>query len=55
MEYGFAENGAGTRFSYMNEYELPGGPFGRMAGKAVARVTQKELEGSLQRLKKLVE
>jgi carbon monoxide dehydrogenase subunit G len=55
VEYGFAENGGGTRFSYMNEYELPGGPFGRMAGKAVARVTQKELDGSLERLKKLVE
>jgi hypothetical protein len=39
----------------MNEYELPGGRLGRFAGRAVSRVTQKELDGSLQRLKQLVE
>jgi carbon monoxide dehydrogenase subunit G len=53
--YEFEENGAGTTFSYVNEYDLPGGALGRMAGRAVSRVTQKELEGSLQRLKQLVE
>jgi carbon monoxide dehydrogenase subunit G len=53
--YDFAENGAGTRFSYVNEYDLPGGPLGRFAGRAVSKVTEKELEGSLQRLKSLVE
>jgi carbon monoxide dehydrogenase subunit G len=55
--YGFNPNGDGskTTFSYTNEYDLPGGPLGRMAGRAVARITQKELEGSLQRLKSLVE
>jgi carbon monoxide dehydrogenase subunit G len=55
--YGFSSDGdgTGTRFSYTNEYDLPGGPLGRMAGRAVARITQKELEGSLQRLKSLVE
>ena len=53
--YEFAENGRGTRFSYVNEYDLPGGPFGRVAGRAVSKVTEKELEGSLQRLKSLVE
>jgi carbon monoxide dehydrogenase subunit G len=53
--YGFHEDGQGTRFSYTNEYDLPGGPLGRVAGRAVARITQKELEGSLQRLKSLVE
>ena len=25
-------NGSGTRFSYLNEYSLPGGPLGNMAG-----------------------
>jgi hypothetical protein len=44
-----------TDFSYVNEYDLPGGPLGRVAGHAVSRVTQKELDGSLQRLKQLVE
>ncbi len=55
VEYLFAENGDGTRFSYMNQYDLPGGPLGRFAGKAVSRVTEKELDGSLARLKRLVE
>jgi uncharacterized membrane protein len=53
--YSFDEDGRGTRFSYMNKYDLPGGPVGRVAGHAVARVTEKELDGSLQRLKSLVE
>jgi carbon monoxide dehydrogenase subunit G len=53
--YELEGNGAGTRFSYLNEYDLPGGALGRIAGRAVSRVTQKELEGSLQRLKSLVE
>ena len=55
VEYRFDPNGGGTKFSYVNEYDLPGGPLGRVAGRAVARVTQKELDGSLQRLKQLVE
>jgi carbon monoxide dehydrogenase subunit G len=55
VEYRFNSNDGGTDFSYVNEYDLPGGPLGRFAGKAVARVTQKEVEGSLQRLKQLVE
>jgi carbon monoxide dehydrogenase subunit G len=53
--YELEKNGDGTKFSYLNEYDLPGGALGRIAGRAVARVTQKELEGSLQRLKSLVE
>jgi carbon monoxide dehydrogenase subunit G len=53
--YELEGNGAGTRFSYLNEYDLPGGALGRFAGRAVSRVTQKELDGSLQRLKSLVE
>jgi carbon monoxide dehydrogenase subunit G len=53
--YELEENGGGTTFSYLNEYDLPGGALGRFAGRAVSRVTQKELEGSLQRLKSLVE
>jgi carbon monoxide dehydrogenase subunit G len=55
VEYRFAENGAGTRFSYMNQYELPGGVLGRLAGRPVSIVTGRELDGSLQRLKSLVE
>ena len=55
VEYRFDANDGGTDFSYVNEYDLPGGPLGRVAGHAVSRVTQKELDGSLQRLKQLVE
>jgi hypothetical protein len=53
--YRFDENEHGTRFSYMNQYDLPGGVFGRMAGRAVSRVTEKELDGSLQKLKSMLE
>lgn len=50
-----ADGHGGTRFSYTNEYELPGGPLGKMAGPAVRRVTAGELDESLRRLKALVE
>jgi carbon monoxide dehydrogenase subunit G len=55
VEYGFAPNEDGTRFSYMNQFELPGGPLGRLAGRTLTRITTRELDGSLERLKKLVE
>ena len=55
VEYRFDSNDGGTNFSYVNEYDLPGGALGRVAGRAVSRVTQKEVDGSLQRLKQLVE
>ena len=45
----------GTRFSYANEYGLPGGPLGRIAGPMVARATKGEMEASLEKLRKLVE
>ena len=53
--YKFEPNGANTRFSYTNEYDLPGGAFGRVAGRAVSRVTTREVEGTLRRLKALLE
>lgn len=55
VEYRFTRDADGTRFSYVNEYELPGGPLGRLAGRTLARVTAKELDETLQRLKSLVE
>jgi acetyl-CoA C-acetyltransferase len=48
-------NGTGTRFSYLNEYSLPGGPLGNMAGPMVRRVTGKEVDATLQKLKELLE
>jgi carbon monoxide dehydrogenase subunit G len=53
--YSIEARGQRTRFSYLNEYELPGGPLGRLAGPAVRRVTARVAEGSLQRLKALLE
>jgi carbon monoxide dehydrogenase subunit G len=53
--YELEPNQDGTHFSYTNQFDLPGGPLGRMAGSAVKRVTAKELDGSLQKLKELVE
>ena len=55
IEYAFSAEDGRTEFSYLNRYDLPGGALGRIAGRTVARVTQKELDGSLQRLKSLVE
>jgi uncharacterized protein YndB with AHSA1/START domain len=53
--YEFEPNATGTRFKYLNEYRLPGGPFGRLAGTAVSRVTAKELDATLARLKHILE
>lgn len=53
--YDFDARDGGTRFSYANEYELPGGAAGRMAGRSVARAAQREMARSLERLKGVVE
>ena len=53
--YEFTRDGDGTLFSYLNEYDLPGGPLGNLAGAAVKRVTGRELDGSLERLRAIVE
>jgi carbon monoxide dehydrogenase subunit G len=54
--YGLEPNGdGGTRFSYTNEYDLPGGPLGKLAGRTVAGVARREADKSLERLKKLLE
>lgn len=53
--YDLAERDGGTRFSYLNEYELPGGAAGRIAGRAVSAAAGREVERSLERLKQLLE
>jgi carbon monoxide dehydrogenase subunit G len=56
VEYGFERNGDGsTRFSYMNEYDLPGGPLGKLAGRSVSGVARREADRTLERLKNLIE
>ncbi len=53
--YELAPDGGGTHFSYTNEYDLPGGPLGRLAGPVIGRATAGELDRSLERLRRLVE
>ncbi len=55
VTYELEPSGTGTHFSYANEYDLPGGPLGRIAGPMVARVTTGELDRSLDKLRNLVE
>jgi uncharacterized protein YndB with AHSA1/START domain len=56
VTYELAPNGdGGTRFTYTNEFALPGGPLGRVAGPVVRKVTAGEIENSLSRLRDLVE
>lgn len=53
--YEFEARDGGTRFSYANEYAVPGGPAGKLAGRAVARAARREMRRSLDRLKNLLE
>jgi carbon monoxide dehydrogenase subunit G len=53
--YEFDERDGGTRFSYSNEYHLPGGPLAHLAEPVVRRVTARELDDTLEKLKQLVE
>ena len=54
--YELSENGdGGTRFSYLNEYALPGGPAGRLAGRAIMKASGREADKTLERLKELCE
>ena len=48
-------NGNGCTFSYTNEYDLPGGPAGKLAGRAIVGASGGEADRSLERLKALVE
>jgi uncharacterized protein YndB with AHSA1/START domain len=49
-----ARNG-GTSFSYMNDWKMPGGPAGKLAGRALMRASGAEADKSLERLKKFIE
>jgi carbon monoxide dehydrogenase subunit G len=47
--------GSGVMFSYVNEYDLPGGPVGKVAGRAIVGASGGEADKSLERLKRLIE
>jgi carbon monoxide dehydrogenase subunit G len=54
--YEISKNGgSGCTFSYVNEYDLPGGPAGKLAGRAIVGASGGEADRSLKKLKKLVE
>lgn len=54
--YDLESNGnGGTRFSYTNEYDVPGGPIGKVAGRALTSVSGKEADATLKRLKEFIE
>jgi uncharacterized protein YndB with AHSA1/START domain len=53
--YELSPNNGGTDFSYLNQYDLPGGPAGRRAGRALMRAAGGEADRSLVRLKALIE
>jgi uncharacterized protein YndB with AHSA1/START domain len=54
--YELSSNGdSATHFTYLNEYELPGGIAGKIAGRAVQAASGREADKTLKRLKKLVE
>ena len=57
ISYELLPTSAGSRFRYTNEFELPGGPLGRIAGAAFAgsRVPVREMDRSLERLRALLE
>jgi carbon monoxide dehydrogenase subunit G len=51
----FHNGGGNTRFHYTNEYHLPLGPLGRVAGRAIVGASETEADKTLGRLKALVE
>ena len=54
--YELSSNGdGGTRFSYMNEYALPGGAVGKLAGRGIVKASGGAADESLERLKELCE
>src|SRR5688500_15500283 len=50
-----SKGNGGTTFSYLNEYDIPGGPLGKVAGKAIVAASGGEADGSLKRLKANIE
>ena len=54
--YELEPNGdGGTKFSYTNEYDVPGGPVGKVAGRALVSASGGEADATLGRLKDFIE
>jgi carbon monoxide dehydrogenase subunit G len=55
VSYDLEPRGNGTCFNYVNEYDLPGGPLGKLGGKAFESTAVKEADRTLVKLKGLLE
>jgi uncharacterized protein YndB with AHSA1/START domain len=56
ISYALRESGEGTVFEYENEFDMPGGKVGKLAGRAFnAASGNREAKKSLKRLKELLE
>ena len=55
VAYDLEDAGGATRFNYVNEYDFPGGPLGRLGAKAFERTAGKEADKTLEKLKGLLE
>jgi uncharacterized protein YndB with AHSA1/START domain len=55
VEYGLTPAGDGTRFRYVNELALPGGPLALRAAPVVAAEAGREVDETLRRLAALLE
>ena len=55
VSYDLEPRGDGTCFNYLNEYELPGGPLGKLGAKAFEKTAAKEADRTLVKLKGLLE
>jgi uncharacterized protein YndB with AHSA1/START domain len=55
VRYELADDDAGTRFRYRNEYRIPGGRLGAAAGRVTSGAARRAMRSSLRRLKSLVE
>jgi carbon monoxide dehydrogenase subunit G len=55
VRYEIEPAGDGARFRYVNEYELPGGFIGNVAGRVSSRAAERAMKSSLKKLKRLAE
>jgi len=53
VSYGLEDRGGSTCFNYVNEYEFPGGPLGKLGARAFERKAAGEADKTLERLKGL--
>lgn len=55
VSYALAPAGAGTRFGYVNEFELPGGPLALAAAPMITAQASRDVDTTLERLRRLLE